>query len=133
MSICLDCKTSSRKVCPVHAATDNHSDSVDLEIARLKEELEMRTHMFKDAEGKLNDVLDDVVRLTKENRWLRERKFIISCRKCGAVEALAVHAIQKTPGQCGYSSLPGYTCTREPGHGGQHYTAPIERPTGDSE
>jgi hypothetical protein len=38
MPSCLDCRTSSRGICGVHAATDNQSDDVDVELARLREQ-----------------------------------------------------------------------------------------------
>jgi hypothetical protein len=100
MSICLDCKTSSRQVCPVHAATDNHSDSVDLEIARLKAEL-AEAKLYRDCIQRENEEwrkaskdwadLHDVEkreaelsRLTEENRRLvdllrRADKLLMRC------------------------------------------------------
>jgi hypothetical protein len=83
---CLDCKTTSRGTCPVHA----DSDSVDLEIARLKAELERQIsrgdHLSRelskveacaeiaDSHNKrlVADLRAELSRLTKENRRLSE-------------------------------------------------------------
>jgi hypothetical protein len=35
---CLECQTSSTKLCPLHALTDNHMDDVDQELEQLRAE-----------------------------------------------------------------------------------------------
>lgn len=60
---CLDCRTSSRGICPLHA----DSDSVDIEITKLKEENARLSEMVHKSDGMANEVNI----LVRENRSIR--------------------------------------------------------------